>query len=46
MEYSTILQFTEWYYPAEGSLRNHLKSDAEGLIKIRIDTIFRPPAHK
>jgi alpha-amylase len=41
-----MLQFFKWYYPADGSLWNHLKSDAERLKKIGIDTVWLPPAHK
>jgi alpha-amylase len=46
MENFTMLQFFEWYYPANGSLWNHFKADAERLKKIGIDTVWLPPAHK
>jgi alpha-amylase len=46
MENFTMLQFFEWYYPADGSLWNHFKEDAERLKKIGIDTVWLPPAHK
>ncbi|SDF71839.1 alpha-amylase [Mucilaginibacter pineti] len=46
MENFTMLQFFEWYYPANGSLWNHFKADAARLKKIGIDTVWLPPAHK
>ncbi|MBB6126100.1 alpha-amylase [Mucilaginibacter lappiensis] len=46
MENFTMLQFFEWYYPANSSLWNHFKADAEHLKKIGIDTVWLPPAHK
>ncbi|WP_026898221.1 alpha-amylase [Daejeonella oryzae] len=42
----TMMQFFEWYYPADGSLWNHLKAEAEHLKKIGIDTVWIPPAYK
>lgn len=46
MENFTMLQYFEWYYPANGSLWNHFKSEAERLKKIGIDSVWLPPAHK
>eukprot|EP01037_Dinobryon_pediforme_P013146 gene13146-13248_t len=46
MENFTMLQFFEWYYPADGSLWKHLKDDAKRLKNIGIDTVWLPPAHK
>ncbi|MDN3550231.1 alpha-amylase [Mucilaginibacter aquaedulcis] len=46
MENFTMLQFFEWYYPADGSLWNHFKSESQRLKKIGIDTVWLPPAHK
>ena len=46
MENFTMLQFFEWYYPANCSLWNHFKDDATRLKKTGIDTVWLPPAHK
>lgn len=41
-----MLQFFEWYYPADGSLWNHFKSEAGWLKSIGIDSVWLPPAQK
>jgi len=41
-----MLQFFEWYYPADGSLWNQLKKEASSLKERGIDAIWLPPAHK
>jgi len=41
-----MLQFFEWYYPADGSLWNHFKGEAARLKNIGVDTVWLPPAHK
>jgi alpha-amylase len=46
MENFTMLQFFEWYYPADGSLWNNFKADSQRLKNIGIDTVWLPPAHK
>ncbi|MCF0055984.1 alpha-amylase [Dyadobacter sp. CY356] len=46
MENFTMLQFFEWYYPADGSLWNHFKNESERLKSIGIDSVWLPPAHK
>jgi len=46
MENFTMLQFFEWYYPADGSLWRFFKSEAQRLKAIGIDTVWLPPAHK
>lgn len=46
MDNYTMLQFFEWYYPADGSLWNHFKNEAERLKSLGIDTVWLPPAHK
>ncbi|MBI3883850.1 MAG: alpha-amylase, partial [Sphingobacteriales bacterium] len=46
MENFTMLQYFEWYYPADGSLWKQFKADAERLKKIGIDTVWLPPASK
>ncbi|MES2458447.1 MAG: alpha-amylase [Bacteroidota bacterium] len=46
MENFTMLQFFEWYYPADGSLWKHFSSEAQRLKAIGIDTVWLPPAHK
>ncbi|WP_316789718.1 alpha-amylase [Pedobacter frigoris] len=46
MENFTMLQFFEWYFPANSSLWNHFKDQAPHLKGIGIDTVWLPPAHK
>ena len=46
MENFTMLQFFEWYYPADGSLWKHFKNEASRLKSIGIDAVWLPPAHK
>jgi len=46
LENFTMLQFFEWYYPADGSLWNHFKAEAKRLKQIGIDSVWLPPAHK
>lgn len=46
MENFTMLQFFEWYFPANRSLWNHFKDQAPHLKNIGIDTVWLPPAHK
>jgi alpha-amylase len=46
MENFTMLQFFEWYYPADGSLWDHLKNEAQRLKNMGIDTVWLPPSHK
>jgi alpha-amylase len=46
MENLTMLQFFEWYYPADGSLWRFFASEARRLKDIGIDTVWLPPAHK
>ena len=41
-----MLQFFEWYYPADGSLWSHFRNEANRLKSIGIDTVWLPPAHK
>lgn len=41
-----MLQYFQWYYPANGSLWNKMKADAEKLKEFGIDTLWIPPAHK
>ncbi|QRR01141.1 alpha-amylase [Dyadobacter sandarakinus] len=46
MENFTMLQFFEWYYPADGSLWRHFGNEAPRLKNIGFDTVWLPPAHK
>ena len=46
MENYTLLQFFEWYYPAEGGLWNQLKKETGRLKDMGIDAVWIPPAHK
>ncbi|WP_026628962.1 alpha-amylase [Dyadobacter alkalitolerans] len=46
MENFTMLQFFEWYYPADGSLWNHFKNEAARLKNLGIDSVWLPPAQK
>jgi len=41
-----MLQFFEWYFPADGSLWNHFRNEAARLKSIGVDTVWLPPAHK
>jgi alpha-amylase len=46
MENYTMLQFFEWYYPADGSLWNHFAAQAQWLKTLGFDSVWLPPAHK
>ncbi|NIJ52884.1 alpha-amylase [Dyadobacter arcticus] len=41
-----MLQFFEWYYPADGSLWRHFKNEATRLKNMGFDSVWLPPAHK
>lgn len=41
-----MLQFFEWYYPADGTLWSHFRNEANRLKNIGIDSVWLPPAHK
>jgi alpha-amylase len=43
---ATMLQFFHWYYPADGSLWNHLAEEAEALKRSGFDAVWLPPAYK
>ena len=46
MENFTMLQFFEWYFPADGTLWSHFRNEATRLKSIGIDSVWLPPAHK
>jgi len=46
MENFTMLQYFEWYYPADGSLWKKLATDAIDLKHKGFDSVWLPPAHK
>ncbi len=46
MENFAMLQFFEWYYPADGSLWRFFAEQANDLKDIGIDSVWLPPAHK
>ncbi|GGC15070.1 alpha-amylase [Dyadobacter sediminis] len=46
MENFTMLQFFEWYYPADGSLWGHFAAEAQRLKSMGFDAVWLPPAHK
>lgn len=46
MENFTMLQFFEWYFPADGSLWNHFNQEAGRLKAIGVDSVWLPPAQK
>ncbi|RFZ91384.1 alpha-amylase [Mucilaginibacter conchicola] len=46
MENFTMLQFFEWYYPADGTLWNHFRDEAGRLKAMGIESVWLPPAHK
>ncbi|GAB3510383.1 alpha-amylase [Emticicia fontis] len=41
-----MFQFFEWYYPADGTLWQKVKQDAEQLKKSGITAVWLPPAYK
>lgn len=46
MENFTMLQYFQWYYPADGSLWKKMEKEAAELKAFGIDTLWLPPAHK
>lgn len=42
----TLLQFFQWYYPADGSLWNFLSKEAKRLSDTGITGVWLPPAYK
>jgi len=46
MENFTMLQYFQWYYPADGSLWKKMETEAQELKAFGIDTLWLPPAHK
>ncbi|RZK19499.1 MAG: alpha-amylase [Pedobacter sp.] len=46
MENFTMLQYFQWYYPADGSLWKKMETEAAELKAFGIDTLWLPPAHK
>jgi alpha-amylase len=42
----TIMQFFEWYYPADGSLWNKFKNEIDTLKNLGITAVWLPPAYK
>ena len=46
MDNKTIMQFFEWYLPADCTLWNKSKNEAEHLKKLGITHIWYPPAYK
>ena len=46
MTNGTLIQFFHWYIPADGSLWNHFKDQAEYLASLGITAVWLPPAHK
>ena len=46
MENFTMLQYFEWYYPADGSLWKKLTADAKDLKAKGFDSLWLPPMHK
>jgi alpha-amylase len=46
MENGTMIQYFNWYYPADGSLWKAVKEDAPHLASIGINAVWLPPAYK
>jgi len=46
MENFTMLQYFQWYYPADGSLWKKMEAEAAQIKAFGIDTLWLPPAHK
>jgi alpha-amylase len=42
----TMMQYFEWYYPADGSLWTKVKQEAGRLANLGIDALWLPPAYK
>lgn len=42
----TMMQYFEWYYPADGSLWTKVKEEAPRLANLGIDALWLPPAYK
>jgi glycosidase len=45
-ENQTLMQFFEWYVPADGNHWNRLASEADALREVGINGIWLPPAYK
>jgi len=41
-----MIQFFHWYYPEDGSLWNHFRSDCEFLANLGVTDVWLPPAMK
>lgn len=41
-----MLQYFQWYYPADGSLWKKMEAEAAQIKAFGIDTLWLPPAHK
>ena len=46
MTNGTMIQFFHWYYPADCSLWNHTKENAQKLADLGINAAWLPPAYK
>ncbi|KQR66929.1 alpha-amylase [Pedobacter sp. Leaf176] len=46
MENFTMLQYFQWYYPADGSLWKKMNAEATQIKAFGIDTLWLPPAYK
>jgi len=46
MQNGVMLQFFHWYYPADGSLWNKLKNEAQQISAMGITAVWLPPAFK
>ncbi|HTF80738.1 MAG TPA: alpha-amylase family glycosyl hydrolase, partial [Cytophagales bacterium] len=42
----TMIQFFHWYYPADGSLWKHFKSESKKIAELGINMAWLPPATK
>ncbi len=42
----TMIQYFHWYFPADGSLWNHVKENARSLAELGFNAVWLPPAYK
>jgi alpha-amylase len=42
----TLIQYFHWYFPADGSLWNHVRDNAGSLAELGFNAVWLPPAYK
>lgn len=46
MTNGTMIQYFHWYFPADGTLWNHVRDNAKNLADLGINSVWLPPAYK